>query len=166
MFVHVKRTIALHWSFKKFWQTSLLRKTFINPHDKTISHDTSWPEESERNQSSCRILYRLIEDKILKRPIYSFRSLYTCLPYEINVVCANINVVCANIIDTSIKGKFQSQSFHTVKGCMDIMFDMIDIAFNYWRALIVCLFLRESSKVKESSFYVIWNAHTAFYFVG
>ncbi len=42
------------------------------------------------------------------------------------------------------------------------MFDVVDAAFSYWRALIVCYFLLESSKVKESSLYVMWNVHTAF----
>ncbi len=48
-----------------------------------------------------------------------------------------------------------------VKGCM-YMFNVVDTAFNYWRALIICLFLQESSKVKESSLHEIWNADTAF----
>ncbi len=42
------------------------------------------------------------------------------------------------------------------------MFDMVDTVFSYGRALIVCLFLQESVKVKESSLYKIWNADTAF----
>ncbi len=42
------------------------------------------------------------------------------------------------------------------------MFDVADTVFSYWRALIVCLFLQESFKVKESSLYVIWNTDTAF----
>ena len=42
------------------------------------------------------------------------------------------------------------------------MVDMVGTAFSYGRALIVCQFLQESSKVKESSFHEIWNADTAF----
>ena len=42
------------------------------------------------------------------------------------------------------------------------MFDMIDTAFSYWKALIVCYFFQESSKVKESSLYEIWNVDTVF----
>ncbi len=48
-----------------------------------------------------------------------------------------------------------------VKGCM-YMFDMVDTVFSYRRALIVCLFLQKSSKVKESSLHEIWNADTAY----
>ncbi len=39
------------------------------------------------------------------------------------------------------------------------MCDIVDTAFRYWRALIICKFLHESSRVKESSLHVIWNAH-------
>ena len=42
------------------------------------------------------------------------------------------------------------------------MLDIVDTTFSYGRELIVCLFLQESSKVKESSLYEIWNADTAF----
>ena len=42
------------------------------------------------------------------------------------------------------------------------MFDMVDTVFNHGRALIVCLFLQESIKLKESNLYKIWNADTAF----
>ena len=38
------------------------------------------------------------------------------------------------------------------------MIDMLNIAFSYWRALILSQFLQESSEIKESSFNVIWNA--------
>ena len=41
------------------------------------------------------------------------------------------------------------------------MVDMVDTAFSYGWALIVCLFLQESFKVKESSLREIWNADTA-----
>ncbi len=42
------------------------------------------------------------------------------------------------------------------------MFDKVDTAFNYWRALIVCHnFLRNLSRQKN-----VVYAHTAFYFVG
>ncbi len=39
---------------------------------------------------------------------------------------------------------------------------MVDTAFSYRRALIVCYFLQESFKVKENSLHEIWNADTAF----
>ena len=42
------------------------------------------------------------------------------------------------------------------------MFDVVDTAFSYGSALIVCWFLQESFEVKESSLYVIWNADIAF----
>ncbi len=51
------------------------------------------------------------------------------------------NAVCANIthsIDTSIKHQISGQSTSMLKGYMYIMFDMVDTAFSYGRALIVC----------------------------
>ncbi len=54
----------------------------------------------------------------------------------------------SNIIDTAIKHSLSGQATPVVEGCMNIMFDMVDTAFTYCRALIVCLFLQESSKVK------------------
>ncbi len=42
------------------------------------------------------------------------------------------------------------------------MFDIVDTAFSYGRAVIVCKFIQESSKVKESSLHEIWNADTVF----
>ncbi len=66
------------------------------------------------------------------------------------------------IADTSI---ISGQSI-PVKGCMDIMADMVDTVFSYWRALIICQFLQESSKVEESSLHVIRNAHTTFLLCG
>ena len=42
------------------------------------------------------------------------------------------------------------------------MVDIVDTAFSCGRTLIVCKFLQESSKVKESSLHEIWNADTAF----
>ncbi len=42
------------------------------------------------------------------------------------------------------------------------MFAVVDIAFSYGRALIVCKFLQESFKVKESSLHEISNADTSF----
>ena len=47
------------------------------------------------------------------------------------------------------------------------MFDMVDTAFPYWRAFIICLFLQESSKVKESSLHCNLKCTILhFYFVG
>ncbi len=37
------------------------------------------------------------------------------------------------------------------------MLDMVDTASSYGRALIICQFLQESFKVKESSLHEIWN---------
>ncbi len=71
-------------------------------------------------------------------------------------------VQISNIIDTSIKRLISDQSTPMVKSCMYIMFDVVDTAFSYWRVLVICQFLQESSKVKESRLYVIWNAHPAF----
>ena len=42
------------------------------------------------------------------------------------------------------------------------MFDMVDTAFSYGRGLIVCKFLQDSFKVKESSWHEFRNADTAF----
>ena len=64
----------------------------------------------------------------------------------------------SNIIDTSIKLSISGQSTPMVNSGMD----MVDTAFGNKRALIVCYFFQESSKVKVSSLYVIWNVHTAF----
>ncbi len=36
-----------------------------------------------------------------------------------------------NIVDTSIKHPISGQSTTVVKGCMYIMFDMVDIVFSY-----------------------------------
>ncbi len=43
---------------------------------------------------------------------------------------------------------------------------MVDAAFSYERALIVCKFLQESFKVKESNLHEIWNADTMFLLSG
>ena len=42
------------------------------------------------------------------------------------------------------------------------MFSVVDTAVSYGRTSIICWFLLESSKVKESSLHEIWNADTAF----
>ncbi len=42
------------------------------------------------------------------------------------------------------------------------MVHIVDTAFSYGRTLTVCLFLQESTEVKESSLHEIWNANTAF----
>ena len=70
--------------------------------------------------------------------------------------------VSTNIIDVSIK-TCNLRSVHSHgKRLYGHIFDMVDTAFSYCRALIVCYFLQESSKVKESTLHVICNAHTAF----
>ncbi len=43
-----------------------------------------------------------------------------------------------NIVDTSIKRQISSQSTNGVKGCMYIMFNVVDTAFSYGREVIVC----------------------------
>ena len=55
-----------------------------------------------------------------------------------------------NIVDASIK-QISDQSTTVVKCCMYKMLNVVDNAFSYCSALVVCLFLRESFKVKESS---------------
>ena len=45
------------------------------------------------------------------------------------------------------------------------MLHILDTAFSNGRGLIVCQFLQESFKVKESSFPEIWNADTAFFYL-
>ena len=42
------------------------------------------------------------------------------------------------------------------------MFDIVDTAISYKQELIVCLFLQDFSKEKESSLHLIYNAQTAF----
>ncbi len=42
------------------------------------------------------------------------------------------------------------------------MFDMVDTLLSHGRALIVCSFLQESSKIKESRLHEIWTTDTAF----
>ncbi len=59
-----------------------------------------------------------------------------------------------NIADTSIKHLISCQSTTMVNGFMYIMVDMVDTAFSYGRALIVCEFLQETLKVKESIVYM------------
>ena len=55
-------------------------------------------------------------------------------------------VQISNLIDTAIECPMSDQTTIMVKGCMDIMFVIIDTAFHYNRALIVCQFLQESSQ--------------------
>ncbi len=57
------------------------------------------------------------------------------LPHQVKTQCLKI----LNIIDTSIKHAISCHSTPMVKGCIDIIFDMVDnTAFNYQRSLIVC----------------------------
>ena len=65
------------------------------------------------------------------------------LPYKVKMQYVQIS----NTLDTSILHPILGQFIFILKGCMDMIFDMVETAF---RALIVCLFLQESSKVKES----------------
>ncbi len=56
------------------------------------------------------------------------------LPHPVKMQLLHIS----NIIIISIKHAFPGQSIPMVNGCIDIMFDMVDIAFSYRKALIVC----------------------------
>ncbi len=58
------------------------------------------------------------------------------LPHQVKTQYLQIS----NIVDTSIKHQISGQSTTVVKGCMYIMFDMVDTVFRYGRAraLIVC----------------------------
>ena len=51
-----------------------------------------------------------------------------------------------------------------VNGCTSVWY--VDIVFSYGRALMVCWFLQEVSKVKESNLHEIWNVDTAFLLCG
>ncbi len=82
------------------------------------------------------------------------------------LVALSKNTVCANVIYTSFKCPIiWGESTPMVKGCIDV-FDMVDTVFAYSKALIICSYFQESSKIKESSLCVIWNAHTAFLLCG
>ena len=61
----------------------------------------------------------------------------------------------SDIIDTSFKPHISGQSTTDGKKLYLHKFDMVDTVFSYGKTLIVCLFLQESSKVKESSLQVI-----------
>ncbi len=77
-------------------------------------------------------------------------KLRTVLPYKVKI--QYVQIIKQN--HTSIKQiehPISSQSILVIKGCMNIMFEMADAAFSYWRASIVCLFLQGSFKEKESS---------------
>ena len=70
-----------------------------------------------------------------------------------------------SITDTAIKLSNSLQSTHAKKLHIHI-FDIVDTAFNYERELIVCPFLLDFSKEKESRLQLICNAHTAFLLYG
>ena len=57
--------------------------------------------------------------------IFKTALAYSAVPSK-NVVSANIN-----ILDTSIKHQISGKSTTVVKGCMYIMFKMVDTAFIY-----------------------------------
>ncbi len=61
--------------------------------------------------------------------------------YNVNTVALPPQVktqYLQNIVDTSIEHWNSGQSITVVKGCMYIMFNVVDTAFSYWRVLIVC----------------------------
>ena len=62
------------------------------------------------------------------------------------------------LADTSIKHHISGLSTFILKGCIYIMFDVLDTPFSYGRALILSQFLQEFSKAKESTLHVIQNA--------
>ena len=72
-------------------------------------------------------------------------------------VCSSRNNRFTNFLNfSSLKSTSRTETrgnmFYVVKGCMYIMFDMVDC---YGRVLIVCEFLQESTKGKESSLHEI-----------
>ena len=57
------------------------------------------------------------------------------LPYKVKTQYVQIS----NITDTFITYLLpDTLSTSMVKGCMENMFDMVDTAFSYWKALIIC----------------------------
>ncbi len=117
--------------------------------DDFVRFNWSWVTDQQKRHGWGPLTSNLL---LIAPPGQSYRS---NVLYKVKMQYVQIS----NLIDTSIK----RPTFRTVvKSFMDIMFDMVDTAFSYWRALIVCWFLQESSKVKESSLHVIWNAHTVF----
>ena len=81
-----------------------------------------------------------------------------CLSYKVKRQYVQIS----KIRDTSVKtSNFRSIHSYGYRWYRH-MFDIVDTPFSYRKALIVCWFLQESSKVKGSSLHIIWNAHTAF----
>ena len=91
-------------------------------------------------------------------PPRNFRGVGTSHPEKFKVACPpstpHASAACGickyNIVDASIK-QISDQSTTVVKCCMYKMLNVVDNAFSYCSALVVCLFLRESFKVKESS---------------
>ncbi len=83
-------------------------------------------------------------------------------PQSKNAVSTNIKLS----IDKCIWCQIFRQSTSVLKGCMYIMFDIIDTHLRHGRGLIVCSSLQEFSKTKESTLYVIWNVDTAFLLCG
>ena len=77
--------------------------------------------------------------------MYIFLSI---LPHQVKTQSLQIQ----NIVDTSIKHLISSQS------------TIVDPAFSYGRALIVCQLLLESFMVKGNILYKFRNADTAFFF--
>ncbi len=106
---------------------------------------------------------------MMKQTLTSNEPIITILRYELTTAVPSKNAVSANIkhsIDTPSTRQISGQSTTVVKGCMHIMFDIVDTAFSFGRALIICEFIQESFKVKESSLHEIWNADTAFLLSG
>ncbi len=82
-------------------------------------------------------------------------------------------VLCKNAVSANTKhGRYfhQTSHFRSIHNCSKRlyvhMFDVVDTAFSYGRALIICLLVQESSKVKESSLHEMWMQIRHFYLVG
>ena len=113
-------------------------------------------KESEIFDYNAASMPRVIADKILPEMT---QILFWLNPFQLNqgpVILADIlpsqvktqYLQIINIVDTSITHLISVKFTTVVKGCIYTMFDMVHTAFTYGRALIVCEFLQESTKVK------------------
>ncbi len=83
--------------------------------------------------------YLSINDSVIRKENEGF------LPHQVKVQYLQVK----NTVDTSIKRYISGQFSTLLKGCMYIMFDMVDTTFSYGRALIICLFLQDFFKVNS-----------------
>ena len=75
-------------------------------------------------------------------------------------------VQISNIIDTSIRCLISGQSTAMVKGCMAICLIWLILLLVIVEHWLSAYLLRNLPLKKESSLYVIWNAHTMFLLCG